>query len=96
MFISYYYIGSGTLLRIVINDSDFQEIINPNIYFIHSKIIDVYEKRNLNVSKNFALFLNFYMKNSIHSINEMFDYIKSNCIKYSKYEIEIQKYLMLL
>jgi hypothetical protein len=86
--------------KLNIIDNDFEEDV-----VIHHReltwgdlgyvIIDIYQKRNLNVAANFVL----YLKHIKEYGWEIRDQIKLNIrdnLLYKKYETEIEKYLLLL
>ena len=93
----YYYVDD---CKLNIIDNDFKEIIVIQYREfmwgdLGYAIIDVYQKRNLNVGANFAL----YLKHIKEYGWEIRDQIKLNIrdnLLYKKYETEIEKYLLLL
>lgn len=91
MFISYVYTGKFKEGIFLIKDYDFQEQVNSNS--VWEAIINVYEKRKLNVSKNLALSIIFYMKDYFGQLNDIITFMQNNCSKYKKYEKETQEYL---
>jgi hypothetical protein len=76
-------------ISIKIIDSDFEEICNQ--WSVYDAILDVYERRNLNVAANMAIHIrqgNEYMLETWNGYK--------NQKKFAKYASEVDKYLMLV
>jgi len=89
-----------------LTDDDFEEKVNPN-NGRWNNVIDVYEKRSLNVAKNLARSLVWwihYNGRDMTHLPELINIIKMteptlhsfNNLRFLKYEEEINKYLMLI
>ena len=87
-------------------DSDFIEEFSSEIgregYFVRfiTLLIDVYEKRNLNVASNIMKAIIFHHKtqcnNADITVLEIVGWNKRYNTKFSKYEKELEKYLCLI
>jgi hypothetical protein len=79
-------------------DSDFTETIS----YEHNPIggciavIDVYEKRNLNVAQNIIKCFLYQSKHQNFSIKGRIEWNKVYNPKFAKYENDLQKYLVLI
>lgn len=93
MFISFTMRSSGTNFDYTIIDDDFTDVISGCIYV--DVIIEVYEKRNLPVIPNLIRAI-LYDKRNMSDITKLIDASKQLSVKYNKYEVSIDKYLLLL
>jgi hypothetical protein len=85
------------LLRFRITDSDF--ICYEVAINWYSAVIDVYEKRKLNVAANLIRAFIGYTKDRKRcwmSMEEIIAYNKQHTAKFYKYEKDVQKYLALI
>lgn len=110
MFISYEYIShlgfdektKQYSYRYKIIDSDFEaegvaygfavalgaEIVNA--------VIQEYSKRNLNIAANLIKAIKYHNKQCGYSVNTIIEYNKKHNSEFSKYEKELEKYLLLI
>lgn len=84
-------------------DTDFNESIEYDINYSYTRtrlakaIIQVYEKRNLNVGANLALAFNYFhwQYNEDIPIDDIIYMCEKDIPEYSKYADDVKKYLML-
>ena len=82
---------------ITIIDSDFEETISINDdRGLGRYIIDLYEEKNLPVATNLVLAFQYYIK--LYDVNIGFIISENKKLnpKYTKYEKDVEKYLLLL
>jgi hypothetical protein len=79
----------------MIIDSDFEEVGSDNMDGL-GLIIDIYEKRNLNVAANLTQAILYLEKYFARTIIDIIKENKKNNPKFSKYEKDIEKYLILI
>jgi hypothetical protein len=75
-------------------DSDFEKEIKAGTSIILA-VIEVYEKRNLPVAPNLIKAILWLCNEQNYSINDILDWY-GNDPKFTKYEKELEKYLILL
>ena len=89
-------------LQFKIIDSDFEEVwagVGIDVWFaaVGFAVIEVYEKRNLNIAANLIKFILYiHKKYPDISIQEFIEYNRKYNPKFAKYEEDINKYLPLL
>ena len=86
-------------IHYTIIDTDFVE--NIILHWVGSggigeAVIEVYEKRNLNVSANLVRAFRYFCKTHMNDINGLIKFNIDRCVKYKKYADDVQKYLMLI
>lgn len=84
-------------------DTDFEERIEIKLdigievsFGAYIATMNIYEKRNLNVARNFVLTLKWHTKTYGYSIDEIINWNRVYNFKYSKYEQDVNKYLLLI
>src|SRR5258708_14035555 len=99
MFISYEYVKSSTnpdRWDYNLIDSEFKEIFGDFEAGIGSFVIDIYEKRNLNVAANLAKAFIWYGKKYNLAVRDLIKYNKQYDPRFSKYEEDVNRYLILV
>ncbi len=82
--------------QIKIIDSDFEEVAVVVEVGVGVAVIDVYEKRNLNVAANLMLAILYISKNYGSPVQQIIEWNKQYNPKFAKYEKDIEKYMVLL
>ena len=78
-------------------DSDFEEVVVVVEVGVGVSIIEVYEKRNLNVAANLIKFILYLHKKYPHySIQHFIEDNRKYNPKFAQYEGDIEKYMVLL
>ena len=91
MLISYEVVGHDGKIHLV--DSDFEETSHHN--HIGDAVVDVYEKRNLNVAANLVRSFLLWSKKYNHDIGTVIARNEAHH-KHPKYKEDIDKYLLLM